>query len=1016
MTDLQERLLKLLVITDELCRKYDVEYYLLGGTLIGAMRHNGFIPWDDDADVVMTRDNWEKFYNCTKGNLPEGYKISTQYEDEDVAMPINRLTETDTTGLFRYHVSNPEVAGTQIDIFIMDPVPDTPEARKLYADTVSEFSEFTGMHVQYALRNGTDTHFIENWKRAQKVGRRQVMDEIGAKAFHFTEEESQLYGQRFGGSPHFWPKEVFGKPQYVPFENTMLAIPERPGDCLAIGYDDDWKMIPRGGPTLSTHEFTIRSYKTPSTEILADFDKHIDRKELNNTFLERKIEWAKVIDEKLKNDTEVQQFEVERIKCIYEKLLKQNDVRALLQNKEYDQLEELFAQYIESQSDSKLVGSSSLTGWIQYYRKHHPLLIDIGDDAIYAVICLLMQKQKLALAVKIMRARCKSEKPLTDELAALKTMIEAVRRIISTYGCNEDDECRALVDEWIKDYPDNPFFIKHDLFLKIRHGLEGEKRLDEIKRCLEIVPEDDELLLLLAEYYYSNGYLQEAIDIFIKLIDTTNNGIVLTRIKNILEEVVGKYPAEESYEMLLLNCRRQCGDPNAMIYVDDDDDYDYEKEEDKVENSDSEDNSENGGVSENKIRKLRITGIEGVEEEMNDIQKCRLKLLEELDAICRQNGIQYFLVGKSLWQAVLYHRYVDPLGDITVAMTADNYERFAQIISIQKPKNRALESLENNASCFRVFATYIDTETLDMPLIRYDTVEHPGIHINIEILRIREKTKLGEMKNRMIEKGWECHTIQRDKKLKTKLSMKFIEGYCSFYGDDKASKKIFASLLKDHSSKSEEKYYIRKYNRKRRYYPNELFADTSEIMLEGKSFLTVTNPEEYLEIQFRGDWKEREYPMTNVNIYTRIMDAHMPYTEYSQYLAEKDIDPVAFQQQWKALDLKYRSIKKKTKRIKRYWNILAACGERDRLYYVYHPQKEEILKLYEAGNYEALCDRMSEHIRVAREFARQKVGFSFDAELFDVMIDCLRYEGREEEVEKLIKYNLKYEWKDIVKE
>ena len=1014
MTDLQERLLKLLKITDELCRKYDVEYYLLGGTLIGAMRHNGFIPWDDDADVVMTRDNWEKFYNCTKGNLPEGYKISTQYEDENVAMPINRLTETDTTGLFRYHVSNPEVAGTQIDIFIMDPVPDTPEARKLYADTVSEFSEFTGMHVQYALRNGTDTHFIENWERAQEVGKRQVMDEISAKAFHFTEEESQLYGQRFGGSPHFWPKEVFGKPQYVPFENTMLAIPERPGDCLAIGYDDDWKMIPRGGPTLSTHDFVVRSYVTPSTEILADYEKHVDREKMDNTFLKRKFQWAAVIDDKLKNDTEVQKFEVARIKLIYKGLLEQTDIRALLVNKDFDKLDEFFEQYIESQSDSKLIGSSSLTGWIQYYRKHHPLLIDIGDDAIYTVLCLLIQRQKLALAVKIMRARCKLDRPLTDELSTLKKMIEAIRRVISTYGCNEDDECRSLVDEWIKGYPDNPFFVKHDLFLKIRHGLEGEGKLEEIERCLEIVLEDDELQLLLVEYYYSNDRMDEAIEICTKLVDTTNNGIVLTRVKSILEEVVEKYPDDSSYAKLLLNCRKQCGEPDAMMYIDDeDDDYDYEKEEDKVENSDSEDNSEEESITEDDIEQLRKKGII---EEMNDIQRCRLKLLNEMDEICRKNGIQYFLIGKILWQAIVFHHYTDPLGEITVAMTAENFEKFSQALSKQKLENRELESLENNSSYYRVVATYTDTETLDMPLIRYNTVKHPGIHINIEILRIRERTKLGEMRNRMFEKGWECHTIQRDKKFKTRLSMRFIEGYCSLYGDEKASKRIFARLLKEHSSKSEEKYYIRKFNRKRKYYPNELFETTSEILLEGKPYLTVSNKEEYMELQFRGDWKEREYPITKVNKYTRIIDAHIPYADYIQYLDEEDIDPIEFQQQWKALNMAYRPIKRKTKRIRKYWDILAACGERDRLYYLYHPQKEEIMKLYRAGNYEELCERMDEHIRVAEEFAKRKVGFSFDAELFEVMIDCLRYEDKEEEAEKLIKYNSKIEWEDIVKE
>ena len=75
LTKVHETNLKLLKEIDRICRKYKIKYALDSGTLLGAVRHKGFIPWDDDVDVVFTRANYEMFAKVARRELPEGMSL-----------------------------------------------------------------------------------------------------------------------------------------------------------------------------------------------------------------------------------------------------------------------------------------------------------------------------------------------------------------------------------------------------------------------------------------------------------------------------------------------------------------------------------------------------------------------------------------------------------------------------------------------------------------------------------------------------------------------------------------------------------------------------------------------------------------------------------------------------------------------------------------------------------------------------------------------------------------------------
>ena len=76
LTKVHEINLKILKEIDRICRKYKIKYMLDGGTLLGAVRHKGFIPWDDDADIAFTRNNYEAFLKVVRRELPESHGAS----------------------------------------------------------------------------------------------------------------------------------------------------------------------------------------------------------------------------------------------------------------------------------------------------------------------------------------------------------------------------------------------------------------------------------------------------------------------------------------------------------------------------------------------------------------------------------------------------------------------------------------------------------------------------------------------------------------------------------------------------------------------------------------------------------------------------------------------------------------------------------------------------------------------------------------------------------------------------
>ena len=131
--ELKKRLLNVMVQCRDLCNKYHLDYSLVGGTLLGAIRHKGFIPWDDDVDIAMARPTYEKMIKIfsKKGVLPSNLKLMG-FDIGNSIYPFIKIVDTNTKVVEQ---TSDEKMGVWIDIFPIDGLPsNSRKIKKIYKE------------------------------------------------------------------------------------------------------------------------------------------------------------------------------------------------------------------------------------------------------------------------------------------------------------------------------------------------------------------------------------------------------------------------------------------------------------------------------------------------------------------------------------------------------------------------------------------------------------------------------------------------------------------------------------------------------------------------------------------------------------------------------------------------------------------------------------------------------------------------------------------------------------------
>lgn len=176
----------LLAEVDRICRKHDLHYFLTGGTLLGAIRHNGFIPWDDDLDIAMMRPDYDRMLEIMKTELDPAYFVHDWHSDPASPHSFSKLKIRGThypEGLAQGSKMNDSI---YIDIFPYDFAPDKPFTRKIQSIQLYLIKKFLLVRCGFDLSHGSRPkklyysflkflsyiRSVEGWKkRFQKVQR-----------------------------------------------------------------------------------------------------------------------------------------------------------------------------------------------------------------------------------------------------------------------------------------------------------------------------------------------------------------------------------------------------------------------------------------------------------------------------------------------------------------------------------------------------------------------------------------------------------------------------------------------------------------------------------------------------------------------------------------------------------------------------------------------------------------------------------------------------------------------------
>ena len=250
MIDLQQKMLDMVCEIDTICQKHKISYCLFAGSGLGAERHKGFIPWDDDADIIMTLENYEKFLEVFDQEAIENRVLNCLEKNTDYPFTYARYVDTQTTAIQRHTAFGGCDPGVKIDIFVVVPTDDDPKKAEQHRLEILAFSETIcpyGFMFPFRAEGFAKAYAAEQ-KLYKKLGRKKyILKRLNELKYHAKKKTGHyaLFNAMMTDS-FVLPADFFEDPIYVPFENTKLMVSKKNTAFCKELFSEGWINKPQG--------------------------------------------------------------------------------------------------------------------------------------------------------------------------------------------------------------------------------------------------------------------------------------------------------------------------------------------------------------------------------------------------------------------------------------------------------------------------------------------------------------------------------------------------------------------------------------------------------------------------------------------------------------------------------------------------------------------------------------------------------------------------------------------------
>lgn len=268
LKEAQKLMTEVLKEVHKICEKHNIKYFLDAGTLLGAVRHKGFIPWDDDLDIGMLREDYRKFLDVAKSELPKHLFLQTFDNDKhyDIYQVPCKIRYNNTLFIQKVIAENPNMHnGIYIDILPYDNLPKSKFVYKVQRtisnNILKSFVRMREMPEKLTLKNKITHAFYKIVVNTlENEGREKLFNKL--IKWNDVNSDYMAYGVDTPWDQYIYKKEDFFEVTKLEFEGEYFYAPKNPDAILTQLYGD-YMTLPKEEER-QWHAKTIKADKSLS--------------------------------------------------------------------------------------------------------------------------------------------------------------------------------------------------------------------------------------------------------------------------------------------------------------------------------------------------------------------------------------------------------------------------------------------------------------------------------------------------------------------------------------------------------------------------------------------------------------------------------------------------------------------------------------------------------------------------------------------------------------------------------